>query len=590
MKKLLYSFSLICCSLWLQAIDYHVGPSQTYTNISDVPWNALVAGDNVFIHYRATPYKEKIVLRGEGTAAHPISLIGVADANGNRPILDGDGAVSTAANYFSTGEHSLNLRSLIAISRGADDIYHYKPRHIVIDGLELQNVHPDFSYEEDGQSLAYLDAAAAVYVHAADNVTIRNCIIHHCANAIFTNSTHEESQLSRDILIESNHFYQNGVIDNHKRHTTYVQAVNATYQYNYYENMVEGALGNPIKDRSSGTVIRYNWIVANAHALDLVEAQEGASLTVIEAAYRKTYVYGNIIYNGSQGSTRLIHYGGDTFDYATYRRGTLYFYHNTVINHSDVSERYRVILFSLPSGHETIDQSTGMDHPIEEKVEAYNNIIYNEPATPGQNPSMFFFYNTEEAATIIAGKNWVSSTVIQHETPYGSSYVGNVEGWPNVTIGDANNDPGFMDITALDLRLRPDAIVIDFGQELPTAIQELHPVTKAYKPHADYEMRIQNGSAPDLGPVEYSPISATANIKLAQALVFPNPSSEVLSISNPFGKNVLLQLFDSQGRLLHQQLLSQAQKSFHWKNLPKGVYVLRFYSKMGAYSEQIIRL
>jgi hypothetical protein len=76
------------------AADYHVGPGQTYANIGDVPWESLAAGDTVFIHARPTPYLEKWVLNRVGTAANPITVHGVPDANGALPIIHGEGATT----------------------------------------------------------------------------------------------------------------------------------------------------------------------------------------------------------------------------------------------------------------------------------------------------------------------------------------------------------------------------------------------------------------------------------------------------------------------------------------------------------------
>ncbi len=45
------------------ATDYVVGPGVgMLAVVSDVPWESLAAGDRVFIHWRATSYKEKWVI------------------------------------------------------------------------------------------------------------------------------------------------------------------------------------------------------------------------------------------------------------------------------------------------------------------------------------------------------------------------------------------------------------------------------------------------------------------------------------------------------------------------------------------------
>ena len=46
----------------LCAVDYQVGPGQTYLAIGDVPWEALAPGDRVLIHWRDSAYQEKWVI------------------------------------------------------------------------------------------------------------------------------------------------------------------------------------------------------------------------------------------------------------------------------------------------------------------------------------------------------------------------------------------------------------------------------------------------------------------------------------------------------------------------------------------------
>ena len=76
------------------AADYHVGPGQPLVNISEVPWDALQAGDKIYIHWKSTPYYEKWVINAQGTAQNRIEIIGMNGPNGQKPIIDGDGAVT----------------------------------------------------------------------------------------------------------------------------------------------------------------------------------------------------------------------------------------------------------------------------------------------------------------------------------------------------------------------------------------------------------------------------------------------------------------------------------------------------------------
>jgi hypothetical protein len=76
------------------ATTYDVGPGQPLANVGDVPWESLMPGDTVQIHWRATPYREKWVISRAGTAAQPITVRGIPDGSGNLPVISGDGATT----------------------------------------------------------------------------------------------------------------------------------------------------------------------------------------------------------------------------------------------------------------------------------------------------------------------------------------------------------------------------------------------------------------------------------------------------------------------------------------------------------------
>src|SRR5262245_57342113 len=78
------------------ATTYEVGPGKAFANIGDVPLESPTAGDTVLIYYRATPYKEKFVVAAVGTPTAPVTIRGVLGPNGERPVLDGNGATTRA--------------------------------------------------------------------------------------------------------------------------------------------------------------------------------------------------------------------------------------------------------------------------------------------------------------------------------------------------------------------------------------------------------------------------------------------------------------------------------------------------------------
>src|SRR5690242_14812407 len=67
---------------WLESrcllTTYDVGPGFDYTSVGAVPWDDLQAGDTVSIHYRPEPYRELILISGQGTLEAPIRVQGIA--------------------------------------------------------------------------------------------------------------------------------------------------------------------------------------------------------------------------------------------------------------------------------------------------------------------------------------------------------------------------------------------------------------------------------------------------------------------------------------------------------------------------------
>jgi len=409
--------------------DYPVGPGLTYATISEVPWGLLGPGDTVRIHYKTAPYKEKIVISTDGTVQEPIRVCGVAGLNGERPILDGDGAVNDPddSEAYGTYEPMEGLAMVMLWNRD----YDLKVHNIVIDGLHIRNAKNTFSYTRvDGSSDSYEGGAACIRIQAGDNIVIRNNELENCGNGIFTMSQeYNEASLTRNLLIEGNYLHGHGQSGSGREHAVYIQAIGATYQYNHFGPNTAGSEGATLKERVAGSVIRYNWFDSgSSRVLDLVEVEDAGpwyleqayrdwaaangeaidptrleKVRTAEAAYRETYVYGNFINHvGSQTSlSGLFHYGWDN-DPEWARKGTLYFYNNTVSILNDRNDSWRVRLFDIY----LYDESAGT--PAEETVEVFNNIIYSANETAGADPS--YFCLGRDSGTINLGVNWMTNS------------------------------------------------------------------------------------------------------------------------------------------------------------------------------------
>lgn len=461
---------------------YDIGPGQPLADISAVPWETLTAGDTVRIHWRPEPYREKILLHGQGSAQQPITVCGVAGPNGELPVIDGENATTRPSMGYSG--QGTQTRGLIHIAPGSDDPWGYKPQHILVQGLHLTGAFHENSFtNSSGASADYTPNAAGIFVERGEHITIRGVIISGNGNGFFVASSDSEEMRSRDITLEHSAIYGNGTVTTgfDRHHNIYTEAEGMLFQFNYIGPLRDGSGGSTLKDRSAGTVIRYNWIEGGARTLDLVDAEDSWSLATPLPAYRSTFVYGNVLVNGPNGPTNMVHYGGDSGVEERYRKGILHFFHNTVVITSDQDQRWRVILLDVSTEDETVD--------------ARNNIVFIQSSTPGARASDLAWMRS--AGVLELGVNWATPGITEFRD--GVETTGSVSGMQNL-LGNAENDPGF--VSHGDLHLRPGAATIDVGQALhPAVLAAGHAADFEYVHPARGEPRAQFGE-PDLGAFE----------------------------------------------------------------------------------------
>jgi hypothetical protein len=114
-----------------------------------LPMGSLQAGDVVNIFYNATPYNRIVRISNQGTAAQPIVIWGVTDANGNRPVFTGRDARTTPGSmpggtgnvWNNTSTLSWQYREGIAIMgtacKASDPWGTYRPEHVQFYNFEL---------------------------------------------------------------------------------------------------------------------------------------------------------------------------------------------------------------------------------------------------------------------------------------------------------------------------------------------------------------------------------------------------------------------------------------------------------------------
>jgi hypothetical protein len=486
------ALALAACEPSGKGTDYQVGAGKAYTELDQVPWENLTAGDTVRIFHRAAAYAGKFLLAAQGTAAAPVRICGVRGANGERPVIDGNGAVTrrALASAYGNSTYTSDIhqgRSVIVIKPLATQAYEAYPRYIQIDGLNIKRAHPNYKFTDaSGASKTYLDFGACIWVDRGQNIQILDNEISDCTMAVFSKSTDDgDFALSKNLRIAGNYMWGHGIVGDVHQHTTYTQSVGTLIEYNRYGPLRAGALGNGPKDRSVGTVVRYNRIEEGSHSIDLVEAEDFPVTALKDPAYRTTFVYGNQIKkNGDTGS--LIHYGGDHFGSTPgaswgepiFRKGTLYFFNNTIQVTGGGAEVFQI-------------------DTTEERVEAWNNIIVFDASVKAGYRAMRAAREVGASWTpggiLNLGRNWISTGWTDGDQYH--PVKGQLLGGSNVIAG-ASAPIDLSSMTPL-----AGSAVIDAAQAAPAgaaSVTVTQQLGSNYLPMA----RSVNGAAMDLGAVE----------------------------------------------------------------------------------------
>jgi len=432
------------------ATTYDVGPDQQYLRIGKVPWFKLKAGDTVNIHWREQPYAEKVLVSSRGTKEKPIRIVGISGPGGEQPVITGENA-TTGPNMHYRWSVPAYQQALAVVSVG----YRKegpKPGYLEFSNLMITRGHAGNKFEaEDGSVQLYDRSSSGIHIYGAEHVTFAHMVLTENGNGLFAKSGGDETFVTRDISLLNSYIYNNGVRDSFRQHNVYTESDGVLIHGNRFGPLINGALGSILKDRSAGTVIRYNWIPAAARMLDLVEAEDGAPVLVGLKSYRQTFVYGNVFFTSGTDAnmTRPIHYGSDGTP-ANSRGGTLYFYHNTFVIVRNQTEGWKMFLF---------ETSTERD-----SVAAINNLIYVGPRTPGER-TIDLVLNTGKGK-VDYGANWVSPGWQTSFPGYAISLISDTQN----LVSPPDNRPGFVDPARNDFRLVPDGSATRGIENLPSIL------------------------------------------------------------------------------------------------------------------------
>lgn len=536
---------------------YNVGPDQMYKNIVDVPWSSLVAGDVVNIHYRSTPYKEKFAVTGTGTESAPITVHGILGPNGERPVIDGEDA-----NTRSGAGGYNQVRGIVNIG-GYDNHASY----VVVENLEIRNGHTPYTFTNgSGASVSYNSMTAGIFIEASYHITVRNNVIHNCGNGFFvaSNSSDGMNTVSKDILVENNYFYGNGNLNSIFEHNSYCEAINITYQYNHYGPLLDGARGYCLKDRSSNTIIRYNWIEGGRMEISLDEAQDASPEISAAPNYNKAFIYGNVLIKtdfaiGGWADDQMVGFGGDQGGELPMRKGPLYIYNNTFITQMNVKPKTgsgnfdRTCVLSISGGAVSVD--------------ARNNIFHKT----GTATLSFLNDNNPETPSVVALKNnWLTD-----------GWAKSLEGSENVAeTSDVNTitgtSPGFKNLESGEYQLVTGSACINAGTALDGDIT----ITQEYLKHQGNSKRYVD-LAYDIGAYEYTSPTGVVPVQLGadEIKVFPNPCRDYLNIAlaEPVSKPSTLEVISLSGEPVASYLFESGvrNKTISMTGIIPGVYFLR---------------
>jgi len=305
-------------------------------------------------------------------------------------------------------------------------------------------------------------------VEKGNHITVRNCILEDSGNGLFVASA------TTDMVIEGNYIFGNGNVGSAYEHNTYTEAQGILYQFNRFGPLCNGCSGNNLKDRSSGTVIRYNWIESGNRQMDLVDA-EGSAVIVADPAYLKTHVYGNVLIEpDGAGNSQILHFGGDSTNAdgtpkAASYRGTLYFWNNTLVS----TRAGNTTLLRLSTNAQT--------------AEVWNNILY--VTATGNRLAL-----SDSSGTVRYGGNLYKSGI----SPSHSGVTGSVT---NAGGNVISSNPGFVAEALQDFHLLESSPARNKAVSLPFTATAF-PLMYEYLKQQSQVARPADASL-DIGAFEY---------------------------------------------------------------------------------------
>ncbi len=296
MLRIATTLMLLVLPLQAHAATYRVGPGETFRELTEL--TALGPGDIVEVIGGAT-YAGDVIFAFEwdGTESMPITIRGIPDANGARPLITGG---------FNTLE--------------------FQGDHYVVENLEVTG-----------------GSFRCIY-HHAHGITIRDTLVHDCPAHGILGADSDSGSLTLE-RVEVHHC-GNG----DSQHQIYMATDESAHPGSVFRMQFcfihDANGGNNVKSRAERNEIYYNWIEgAYYHELELI-GPDGAEETL---AREDSDVVGNVLLKrGSNEAFPVVRFGGDATGQTW---GRYRFVANTVI----VAPASTSAVFRLFDGLESVE-------------------------------------------------------------------------------------------------------------------------------------------------------------------------------------------------------------------------------------------
>lgn len=518
---------------------YNVGPGQTYTTPGAF-FNAITPGPGDTINLYPTisgssvvPYTDCILLGSRGTPLAPITYQGQPDpTTGLYPVFNcqfGTADTAYAARAVASGNYNLGA---FWIGKRANATYGFNPGYIVVKNIEFSGAYSNATspvvngYVTVNGVQHSWGPAAGIYIEACENLTIQNCTVDNNGDGIFGAGHPAYDRALFDVQLLNNSIYNNsgtnGSVD--QSHNSYMEGIRVTYQGNNYGPIRTGGLGNGLKDRSPGPVVRCNYVGGGGALIEHCEPQNQSGLSeVMTSLVGSVHIYENILYTSPGSGASAVWGGGDQGLEQISTQATYYVYHNTcVIQNNQTAGPNPVFKVSV----------TTISYPSE-LLDARNNVFNVFPQTTGQAPSQIGvseskLNNSDEGNwNGYLGGNWVNPNYVL-SVANSNTFTGHAQGTANLILG-ATTNPGFVSQSGGNYELASGSVCLNAGTPLPgNVLVNFNPSLQYVAPQST-TARAYYGSGANLGA--FQPGGTPFLIQSAE--VFGNGRTLVVTFAGP---------------------------------------------------------